>query len=48
MDGSVTKSPSKKTELEKEDIWHLATGARNKYFAEKLFDDQASKKNNRP
>ena len=32
--------------MEKEDIWNLAQGARNKYLAEKLFNDQASKKNN--
>ena len=39
-------SPNKRASIEKEDIWHMTTGARNKYFAEKLFQSQASKQNN--
>ena len=37
------RSPEKRAEIEKEDIWHMTTVARNKYFAEKLFNTQASK-----
>ena len=46
VEGTIRNSPTKKAEFEKDDIWNLAQGARNKYFAEKIFNDQASKKNN--
>ena len=38
----------KRTSLEKEEIWQMPTGVRNKYFHDQFFQKQNSKTNNRP
>ena len=38
-------NPAQKELLEKDDIWHMSQGTRNRYFAEK-FDSNAAKKQN--
>jgi len=45
---SGVKQPARRADLEREDIWHMQAGVRNKYFSQILQEKQEGKVNNRP
>ena len=46
--GKVVGNSQKKQSFEKEEIWQMPTGIRNKYFNDQFFEKQKTKQNNRP